>query len=398
MITSSLPADARRNYWGVLNAEMTEYPKNISGILDIHDNPVLRHVDFREKEASTVANNGDLESYLAIPTAMNDNETVIYGGAVARDGIFKVEVSTDGGSIWSDATVEGAAFSLVWSPTPGVHTVMSRVTDVGMNVEAVPDSVVVTVSAGPTLSGTMLASETWNSVTPIVLQGDVIVPVGTTLTIDPGTTVHAQYLTDSTYGGLDPSRIEIIVEGVLQSNGAAGMGNEVIWDSSRVGMGAAKADWYGIRYLDTTTDALSILQNTEIGHGVNCVKLEDAAPDILDSTIADCSLDGLSGDSGSLAKPLWSLNGNTIMSNDGEGIDLIGETTVEILDATVTGNGGIGVRINAGSNLVTMTGADVSSNGSDGLWITSGGSGFQLLDSIISSNGNDGVHIVEWRD
>jgi len=391
MISSSLPGDARRNYWGALNAEMTEYPKNISGIWDIHDNAALRHVDFREKQGSTLANDTNLTTYLALSPTMNDNETVIYGGAVARAGVLKVEVSTDGGTIWSDATIEGAAFSMVWAPTPGVYTVMSRVTDTLMNVEAVPDQIIVTVSAGPTLSGTLLANETWTGPGTIVLQGDVVVPVGTTLTIDAGTTVHAQYLSDSTYGGLDPSRIEIIVEGVMQSNGT--FGNEVAWDSSRVVAGASKGDWYGIRYLDTTTDELSIITSTEIGHGVNGVKLESAAPDIIDSTIANCSVDGLTGTSGALAKPLWALNGNTFQDNDDDGVDVTGSTEVEVINATITGNGDLGMRLNASPNVVTITGANVSGNGDDGLWINSGSTGFNLLDSTIQNNGGEGVYV-----
>ncbi len=390
MEPGSLPADARRNHWGALDAEMGSYPADVSGIWDIHDDAALRHVDFRENQASALANDLDLQSYLAIPAAINDNETVIYGGAVARGGILKVEVSTDGGSTWADATVDGAAFSYPWAPTPGVYTVMSRVTDGLGALESVPDQQVVTVSAGPTLSGTLLADETWSG-GPIVLEGDVVVPAGVTLTIDPGTTVYARYLTDSTYGGLDPSRIEIIVQGVLASNGMPG--NEVVWDSSRVTSGAQKGDWYGIRYLDTTTDALSIVRSTDLAHGVNGIKLENAAPDVIDSTIADCSGDGLSGTSGALAKPLWTLDGNSIQNNDGDGVDVTGGTQVRVLGATVTGNGQRGLSINANTHVVTVTDATISANGTTGLWVGSGGTGFRLLDSTIDGNGGDGVFV-----
>ncbi len=390
MMPGSLPADARRSHWGALEAEMTGYPQDISGIWDIHDDPGLRHVDFRQHQAASVANDGDLESYLAVSSTMNDNEAVIYGGAVARNGVFRVEVSTDGGSTWSDATVDGAAFSYYWAPAPGTYTVMSRVTDTLMNVEVVPDQVIVNVGTGPTLSGTLLGNETWSG-GPIVLEGDVVVPAGITLTVDPGTVVRAQYLTDSTYGGLDPSRIEIIVQGVMKSDGA--LGNETVWESSRAGTGASKGDWYGIRYLDTTTDTLSVVQHTQIGHAVNGVKLESAAPDVFDSTIHDCSQNGLSGSSGSLAKTLWVLSGNTIQDNDADGVNVTGYTRVDVLGATITGNGGRGLSIDAGSNVVTVTGATVSNNGATGVWINSAGTGFILLDSIIDSNGGDGVYV-----
>ena len=387
----SLPVDARRNWWGALDGEMGSYPANVSGIWDIHDVATLRHVDFQEKLGMALSNDDDLRSYLVFPDGMNENEMVIYGGAVARAGILRVEVSTDGGTTWSDATVEGAAFSLAWAPTPGIYTLQSRVTDTLSNVQGVPDQKIVTIGSGPTLAGTLLGDETWNGPAAIELIGDVVVPAGTTLTIDAGTTVHAQFLTDATYGGLDPSRIEIIVEGVLVSSGA--IGNEVVWDSSRAGAGAQKGDWYGIRYLDTTTDELSIVQATEIAHGVNCLKLEQAAPDVLDSTISNCSQDGISGDSGGLAKALWRLSANTIQDNDGDGIDVVGSTEVEVLGTTITGNGLDGLAIDASPNVVTVTDGTISNNGANGLSIDSGSTGFRLLDSTIQSNGLDGVYV-----
>ena len=166
----------------------------------------------------------------------------------------------------------------------------------------------------------------------------------------------------------------------------------MVWDSSRAAGGAQKGDWYGIRYRDTTTDELSIVQHTEIGHGVNGIKLEDAAPDVLDSVIANCSEDGLTGDSGTISKVLWRLNGNTVQDNDEDGIDVTGSTEVEVLTATVTGNGAQGMRVGASPYAVTVTNANVSNNGTNGMWIDSGATGFRLLDSTISNNGDDGVH------
>ncbi len=128
---------------------------------------------------------------------------------------------------------------------------------------------------------------------------------------------------------------------------------------------------------------------------MNCLKLEDAAPDVVDSTIYNCSQDGLSGDSGTLSKLLWMLEGIRILDNDGDGVDVTGGTEVEVIAASITGNGGNGLDINASPHLVTVTDATVSNNGSNGLYISSGSTGFNLLDSTIQNNGADGVNVTQ---
>ena len=77
--------------------------------------------------------------------------------AVAPDGSWLVftalghliRLSTDGGTTWSDATVEGAAFSFAWAPAPGTYTVQSRVTDLDSIQEADPDEKIITIGSGP---------------------------------------------------------------------------------------------------------------------------------------------------------------------------------------------------------------------------------------------------------
>jgi len=62
--------------------------------------------------------------------------------------------------------------------------------------------------------------------------------------------------------------------------------------------------------------------------------------------------------------------------------------------ASFSDNGARGARLDAGSNVVTMTNLTVSSNGTDGLYVASGGNGYSLLDSDILDNGGDGVYIA----
>ncbi|MCB0306133.1 MAG: hypothetical protein KDI38_20400, partial [Calditrichaeota bacterium] len=53
----------------------------------------------------------------------------------------------------------------------------------------------------------------------IVLEGDIVVPKGVTLSIEPGTRILIQAAGDKTRSGKDPEKIEIIVNGTLLANG-----------------------------------------------------------------------------------------------------------------------------------------------------------------------------------
>ena len=88
-----------------------------------------------------------------------------------------------------------------------------------------------------TTSGTLPGNETWQGT--VTLTGDVTVPAGVTLTINAGTTVKAQ-VGDDRNGGLNPSRVELIVGGRLSATGTA---MNRIRFTSAAGSPAA-GDWY----------------------------------------------------------------------------------------------------------------------------------------------------------
>lgn len=74
-----------------------------------------------------------------------DKDAAISGAAWTGEGsIAKIEISTDGGRTWSDATLEGRAVPMAWRlwrfswrtpQTPGKFTLMSRATDTAGNVQ-----------------------------------------------------------------------------------------------------------------------------------------------------------------------------------------------------------------------------------------------------------------------
>ncbi|MBD3869611.1 MAG: right-handed parallel beta-helix repeat-containing protein, partial [Acidobacteria bacterium] len=247
-LNSVTGADLRRNYWSGTNAEMLAegYPAEISEVFDIEDNIARGRIDYRGQENLTIDTNVTLESRFVWPfdgDILSRRTITIEGTAYADAGVQLVEVSTDGGSSWLPAT--GTDF-WTYSFTPsvdGLQEFRCRMTDGNSAVEASPDVITVDFDFSLlTTEGTLPANETWSGT--VTLTGDVTVPAGTTLTIDPGTTVQMQPLADNSRGGVDWSRIELIVEGDLIAQGV-GPGSILMTSDS---MTPAKGHWYGIRY------------------------------------------------------------------------------------------------------------------------------------------------------
>ncbi len=249
-LLSGYPADLKHNYWDGTTGEIVAegYPSEISEIYDIADLDSRGRIDYRGAEIAAVDTNVTLESRIVWPFAgdtMSSRTITLEGTAYADAGVQLVEVSIDGGMSWLPAA--GADF-WTFSFTPmvdGPQTFLCRVTDNDSSVEVTPDSITVTFDSSlPTTEGTIPGNETWSGAGPIVLTGDVIVPVGTTLTIDPNAEIRVQPLADNSRGGVDPSRIELIVEGALDLQGTGV--SPMLFTSDR-SPDPIPGDWYGIR-------------------------------------------------------------------------------------------------------------------------------------------------------
>ena len=92
-------------------------------------------------------------------------------------------------------------------------------------------------------SGVLTISQTWGPGLYII-NGDVTVPYGMTLTINAGTEVLFTYNFDRMQSGNNTTKSELIVYGTLNINGV--VGNPVTLKSSKPSNPAA-GDWYGIR-------------------------------------------------------------------------------------------------------------------------------------------------------
>ena len=80
-----------------------------------------------------------------------------------------------------------------------------------------------TAAAATTIAGGTIVNQTWTAAgSPYVIQGDITVPAGSTLTIGAGVEVQAVGNSDAQGAGNNTTRVEILIEGTLAVNGTAG--------------------------------------------------------------------------------------------------------------------------------------------------------------------------------
>jgi Right handed beta helix region/Immunoglobulin domain len=133
------------------------------------------------------------------------------------------------------------------------------------------------------IPGGAIATQTWTLAgSPYVIQGDITIPEGSTLTIQPGVLIDFG-ATDSMAGGIDPTLSEITVQGSLICSGTAAQ--PIIF------RGAATANlyWYGI-VVDTNATAC-FLSNTTIRFTIRGLYSKAAGSAVLqasDVTIERC--------------------------------------------------------------------------------------------------------------
>jgi hypothetical protein len=185
--------------------------------------------------------------------------------------------------------------------------------------------------------GTITANGTWTSVNyPYVLNSDITVAEGASLTISPGVVVK----------GLDNTRL--IINGVLKAQGSPT--ERIVFtsikddthggDTNADGSTSAPApnDWGWIEFTDTSVDSENLLEYTTILYGgkdnwsyanryYGAVRLISASPTISNSTFSYNSNYAIGIDTGSFP----TVTGNTFTNNGTNGIGVYG--------GTITANG-----------------------------------------------------------
>jgi hypothetical protein len=247
-----------------------------------------------------------------------------------------------------------------------------------------------------TTSGVMPANETWSGI--VTLTGDVTVPANVTLNILPGTRVQCWDNWDDTAGGLNPNRIELIINGGRLSS-IGDSNNPVRFTSSPNVPPAKRGDWYGIRFLTSTNT--STLRWCVVEFAIRGITVTSGnTPVIENCTFQQQSEVGVSYSiPTSLNGCLLSSNGmacegsglfmtNSLVRNNGGyglGAGIYGGAT--IIDCTVSDNDGHGIT----ANNATIVAIRSTLVGNTGGGMVSGGGNLTATDCVVVSNSYYGI-------
>jgi TonB family protein len=114
----------------------------------------------------------------------------------------------------------------------------------------------------------------------VIIDGDVTIPRGVNLTIEPGSRIIIRANFDKTRSGQDPDKIEIIIAGALYAFGEKGDG-EIIFTSDA--QKPQPGDWYGIVLKNITEP--STLRNGTIEYAYKSITCYGSSPEISDCEI-----------------------------------------------------------------------------------------------------------------
>ncbi|RLC32219.1 MAG: hypothetical protein DRH37_01180, partial [Deltaproteobacteria bacterium] len=204
--------------------------------------------------------------------------------------------------------------------------------DMDGNVESPGHQISITVSGdAPTTAGALDWDETWSGT--VELDGDVVVPEGVTLTIQPGTTIRFPAGLDTTYSGADINKTEFVVHGTLLAEGTES--EPIVFTSSS--NTPAKGDWTGIKgdgklYLEHVTVEYS-------GYGVQFTgNMDSDTLQVSACTVQHTSGDGITAYANSGATVQVYIEDSFISDNDRWGIYCNSSGANTVLDAGISGN------------------------------------------------------------
>jgi len=252
----------------------------------------------------------------------------------------------------------------------------------------------VSPSVSMTSSGTLTTDEVWSGT--VNITGDVIVPSGITLTIQPGTTVRFAALSHDRHGGSDTSRCELIINGSLNAVGTPQ--SPITFTSSSAS--PMPNHWAGIRanvagawQTPVFTLQYAIVEYSTSGI-VHSMSGTASPPYIGNCTIRyNGSYYGIylsaSGGSGSAR-----VEGCTIYNNGGYGIyasGYNGSRSLSILNNTINNNTQYGIYCD--SSTVTLDHNTIHHNNYYGLLCSS--TTATITNNEVYSNNNSGIYCTQ---
>ncbi len=228
------------------------------------------------------------------------------------------------------------------------------------------------VASATDVQGRLSGEISWKrSESPFVLKGDVTVDWGARLVIEPGVEVIAAEA-DAMESGVDPRRVELIVDGALVVRGT---GKRPVTFSTQ-----SEGSWYGIRVRGGRG---TVIEGAVISHAVRGVSLGMSAA-VKNTSVSDTAEDCLHVSYGTAT-----LVGNRLSGCGRNGLYVDGPALVDAEGLVVTGCGGNGIVLQGGGELRHNT---IHGNAKDGVAMLSRDASSMVRDSLITANGGHGVY------
>jgi hypothetical protein len=231
-------------------------------------------------------------------------------------------------------------------------------------------------------TGGNIINETWTATgSPYIVQGDLTVPSGSTLTIQAGAEVRFAS-TDSQAAGLDTARVELTVKGTLLVNGT--VAQPVIFKAQT---GTSAGTWYGI-VIDVAATTTSTLANANIRHAVYGIR-SDVAGARLNVSLTSLSQNQF-GAMWTAGTPTFD-NIRSFANGTGFLVQESGGGTFQ--NCLIYNNANFGMQYEPTSGtLVTLTSCDLDSNGSYGIAAVGPWLGTLNVRDCIIANHNYGIY------
>ncbi|MDI1448664.1 DUF4215 domain-containing protein, partial [Polyangium sp. 6x1] len=241
--------------------------------------------------------------------------------------------------------------------------------------------------AATTISGGNVINQTWTPAgSPYIVQGDVTVPNGASLTIQAGTVVQMAG-TDSQLAGLDTNRVEITIKGTLNVNGTAA---SPVQFAAQSGSGASL--WYGI-VIDATATAATI-NNASIKNTNTGIRSDGTGMTL---AVADTTIDTTSNGVYLLAGTP-TLTNLTVL-NSSYAAYVSGTASPTFSGCTFRGHttAGLYVTTSGATTTTSVTNCGIASNGAGSYgvyqYVSGGGNGtLNLTNVTLHNNGSYGVY------
>jgi MYXO-CTERM domain-containing protein len=234
-------------------------------------------------------------------------------------------------------------------------------------------------AAATTITGGNIINQTWTTAgSPYVIQGDITVPAGAYLHIDPGVVVQFAS-SDAQASGLNTSRVELTVHGTLEVNGTAG--SHVTF----TGQSASAGSWYGIVIGASATAAT--IQYADVSYAIYGVHSQNtgSALSVVGSSFTSCSSYGVHQAAGTVT-----YDGITAAQNSSYGIYVTGNAQATITSSVVRNNGSSGIVVgpSVSGKVTTITGTTINANNGHGVssQASAGSCTLSVQNSIITNN------------